>query len=176
MLSFARVRAIAVVALLTVTAMVTVAMALSRSGDEADTVAACPDGFVFANLTLPQPRDVQINVYNGTARTGLASRIGENFANRDFEVLDRGDHGSEVEGIAQLHYGPGAVGAAQLVRAYFLNDATMVFDITREDNVVDVVLGTAFQQLATPTEVSQAIAAAGHPAPPEGTCPAPAGS
>jgi hypothetical protein len=165
-----------VVALLILTALVTVAMALGRSGDEARTVAACPEGFIPANLTLPQARDVQINVYNGTTRTGLAGRIGENFANRDFEVIDWADHGSEVEGVAQLHYGPGAVGAAQLVRAYFLNDATMVFDITREDDVVDVVLGTAFQQLATPTEVSQAIAAAGNPAPPEGTCPAPAGS
>ncbi len=98
--------------------------------------------------------------------------MAESFANRKFDVLERADNDSEVEGVAELHYGPRAVGAAQLVGAYFLNNATMVFDINREDDVVDVVLGDNFRQLATPTEVSQAIAAAGNPAPPEGTCPA----
>lgn len=172
MLSFARVRAIAVVALLIIGATVTVAIALGRGSDDTGFAEACPDDFVRANLALPEASNVRINVFNGTTRPGLANQIGENFANREFEVLERADHDSEQDGIAELRYGPQAVGAAQLVRAYFLNDASMVFDIGREDDVVDVVLGGEFQQLATPTEVSQAIAAAGNPAPPAGTCPA----
>ncbi len=172
MLSFARVRAIAVVALLVIGAAVTVAMALTRSDDAPGLAERCPDGFVRADLTLPEAHEVQINVFNGTARAGLANRIGDNFAHRGFEVLEMADHHSEVDTIAELHFGPRAVGSAQVVRAYFLNEAAMVFDINRDDEMVDVVLGSGFRQLATPTEVHQAIAAAGNPAPPEGTCPA----
>jgi hypothetical protein len=172
MLSFARVRAIAVLALLVIGATVTVAMALGRTADNGETAQDCPEGFVPAELALPQERDTRLNVFNGTTRPGLANQIGENFVNREFEVLAREDHDSQIDGIAELHYGPQAVGAAQLVRAYFLNDATMVFHIEREGDVVDVVLGNQFRQLATPTEVHQAIAAAGNPAPPAGTCPA----
>jgi hypothetical protein len=173
MLTFARVRAITVVAALFVTAVVSVSMALSRDTDQVEVQETCPEGFVLANLSLPAAGDVKIGVYNGTNRTGLADQVADNFTNREFEVVDRGDNDSEFEGIAELHYGPQAVGAAQLVRAYFLNEATTVFDIDREDDVVEVVLGTEFRQLATPTEVHQAIAHAGNPPPPPGTCPAP---
>lgn len=173
MLSFARVRAIAVVALLVIGAAIVIRMALTQDSAPQEAQERCPDDFVLASLTLPEESDVQINLYNGTTRAGLANRIGDNFTNRNFQVLDREDHDSEVEGIAELRYGPQAVGAAQLVGAYFLNEATRVFDIDREGTVVDVVLGAQFQQLATPTEVHQAIAAAGNPDPPAGTCPAP---
>jgi hypothetical protein len=172
MLSFARVRAMTVVALLVIAATVSVVMALGRDTGEALALRTCPPGFVLADLALPDESGVKINVLNGTNRTGLAGQVADNFANREFEVLERADYDSEIEGIAELRYGPQAVGAAQLVRAYFLNEATLVFDLDREDDVVDVVLGVQFRQLATPTEVKQAIAAAGNPAAPAGTCPA----
>jgi hypothetical protein len=171
MLSFARVRAIIVVTMLVVAAVVTVSMALGRQPDDSLMTDRCPDGFVPVRLTLPEVSVVKLNVYNATTRVGLASQVGDNFANRNFQVLERDDYDSEVEAVAELHYGPATVGAAQLVGAYFLNEATRVFDIDREDDVVDVVLGSEFRQLATPTEVSQAIAAAGNPTPPPGTCP-----
>lgn len=171
MLSFARVRAIAVVTLLVVAAVVMVSMALSRQPDGSLVADRCPDDFVPVRLTLPEAGEVKLNVYNATTRVGLATQVADNFANRNFQVLERDDYDSEIEGVAELHYGPATVGAAQLVGAYFLNEATRVFDIDREDDVVDVVLGSEFRQLATPTEVSQAIAAAGNPEPPAGTCP-----
>ena len=173
MLSFARVRAIALVTLLTAAAVVAVTMALGREIDESVVADQCPEGFVLVQLRLPEASQVKINVYNATTRVGLAGQVADNFANREFQVLDRDDFDNEVEGVAELHYGPAAVGAAQLVGAYFLHESTRVYDIDREDDVVDVVLGAEFQQLATPTEVSQAIAAAGNPVPPAGTCPAP---
>jgi hypothetical protein len=171
MLSFARVRAIALVAVLLIAAVVTVSMALSRQTADPVVLDRCPEGFVPVRLTLPEAGDVKLNVYNATNRVGLAGQVADNFANRDFQVLDRGDHDGEVDGVAELHYGPASVGAAQLVGAYFLNEATRIFDIDRDDDAVDVVLGSQFRQLATPTEVSQAIAAAGNPEPPAGTCP-----
>ena len=175
MLSFARVRALAIVIVLAVGALIAVSMAMSRdpgsvlAGDD-----GCPAGSVPANLDLPAVNSVRIHVYNATDQAGLASQVGENFANRDFEVLERGDDplGSEVTGIAVLRYGPAAVGAAHVLRAYFLNAAEAQFDIEREDDVVDVVIGNRFRQLATETEVRQSIAALGNPEPPPGTCPA----
>ena len=68
-----------------------------------------------------------------------------------------------------LRFGPKAVGAAWLVRAYFLDKAEDEFDKKRKGDKVDVILGAKFQQLATMTEVNQshrragqAGAAAGH--------------
>lgn len=175
MLSFARVRALAIVILLAVGAVVAVSMAMSR--DPGSALAGdgdCPAGSVPANLALPAVSGVKINVYNATDQAGLASQVGENFANRDFEVLEQGDDplGSEVTGVAVLRYGPAAVGAAHVLRAYFLNTAEAQFDLEREDDVVDVVIGNRFRQLATETEVRQSIAALGNPEPPPGTCPA----
>lgn len=172
MLSFARVRALAIVSVLVLGALVAVILAVTRD-DEPDTPqAACPDGSVVADLELRDAHEVRINVYNATDQTGLASQVGENFANRDFQVLAQEDDplGTEVSEVAVLRYGPAAVGAAHVLQAYFLNTAIPQFEIEREDDVVDVVIGNQFRQLATPTEVRQSIAALGHPAPPEGTC------
>jgi hypothetical protein len=129
---------------------------------------------VPANLALPAVNTVKINVYNATDQAGLATQIGENFVNRGFEVLERGDDplGREVEGVAVLRYGPLAVGSAHVLQAYFLTSAEPEFDIARADDVVDVVIGGQFRQLATETEVRQSIAALGNPDPPPGTCPA----
>ncbi len=175
MWTFGRVRALAIMALLLAVAVVTVSMALERDANRASAEGGCPEGFVPVRLTLPAEGEVTLNVYNATNRAGLANRIAENFANRGFQVLERGDYepedDEEIEGVAELRFGPQALGAARLVEAYFLNQATTVFDINREDDVVDVILGPEFQQLATPTEVSQSIAASGNPSPPPGTCP-----
>jgi hypothetical protein len=174
MLTFARVRALAIVALLVVGALVAVSLALSREDPTVRGDQGCPDGSVVANLELPDVRDVKLNVYNGTDQVGLASQVAENFANRDFQVLERADDplGTSVEEVAVLRYGPQAVGAARVVQAYFLNDAVDEFDIERTDDVIDVVIGSQFRQLATETEVRQSIAAVANQVavPPPGTC------
>lgn len=173
MLSFARVRALAIVAVLTIGALVAVYLAMNRdtgsalAGDD-----GCAAGSVPASLALPPVNSVKINVYNATDQTGLASQVSENFANRDFEVLEHGDDplGSEVDGVAVLRYGPQTVGAAHVLRAYFLDAAEAQFQLDRTDDVVDVVIGNRFRQLATETEVRQSIASLGNPVAPPGTC------
>lgn len=175
MLSFARVRAIAVVTVMIIVAVVLVFRALERDEDLPVEAEGCPEGFVPADLTLRDARDIRINVYNGTDQVGLANQVGENFANRGFDVLDRDDAAdSEVgeDDVAVLRYGPEAVGAAHVLQAYFLNTAVSQFQIDREGDVVDVVIGPGFRQLATETEVRQAIAGSGNPQLPAGTCPA----
>lgn len=175
MLTFARVRALAIVSVLLMGALVAVYLAMSRdtTGGTPAEAAGCPEGTVVANLALPDVADVKINIFNGTDQAGLASQVAENFANRDFEVLDWTDSDTAVEdAVAVLRFGPRSVGAAHVLRAYFLDVGVREeFDIAREDDVVDVVIGNEFRQLATETEVRQSIAALGNPDPPPGTCP-----
>ena len=176
MLRFARVRALAIVSFLLISATIAVVIALNRDDGSAVAESSCPEDSVLADLTLRAPRDIQINVYNTTDRVGLATQVGEHFANRDFQVLEIGDSDAEVEGVAVLRYGPRMVGAAHVLQAYFLNNAVEEFDITREDEVVDVLIGPQFQQLATETMVRQSIAALGNAVAPPGTCGEPPGA
>jgi hypothetical protein len=178
MLTFARVRALAIVAVLVIGALITVYLAISRdtTGAASPDGVGCPEGSVVANLALPDARDIKINVYNGTSQAGLASQVAENFANRDFQVLESADSETAADDdVAVLRFGPQTVGAAHVLQAYFLNDARDEFDIERDDDVVDVVIGSRFQQLGTPTEVHQSIAESGSPVAPPGTCPQAAG-
>jgi hypothetical protein len=170
-MSFARVRALVVVGALVVLALVFIVVALVRDTQGSDKVAtACQDGEVPANVELREPKDVKINVFNATDTQGLADSVATNFANRKFQVLKSGNDKKGIDGVAVLRYGPKAVGSAHLLRAYFLDNAKTEYNPTRKDDVVDVVIGPKFQQLATTTEVNQSLAGLGTPQLPPGTC------
>jgi hypothetical protein len=172
-MSFARVRALAVVGALVVCAAVAVTIALLKDRQTGPPEAkGCPKDAVIANVRLPTPEQVKINVYNATDQPGLASSVTTDFKNRKFTVVKSGNDpaGKPVNAVAVLRYGPKAVGAAWLLRAYFLDEAKTEFDIARPDDVVDVVVGSKYKQLATTTEVNQALAQLGNPALPKGTC------
>jgi hypothetical protein len=172
-MSFARVRALVVIGVLSVAAVVFVIVALVRDS-QGDTIVGdgCPEGFVRANVTLQEPKEVKIKVFNGTENTGWAADVTANFKNRGFQVV-KPDESKPVKDVAILRYGPKTVSAAHLLRAYFLDEATLRYDAKRTSDVVDVMIGTRFQQLATTTEVNQSLAAIGEPVLPPGSCPAP---
>jgi hypothetical protein len=174
-MTFARVRALIVVAVLFIAAGVFVIMAIGHDTQtSASTSDSCGGGLVPAKIKMPDDRDqVTINVFNGTSKVGLAQEVGGEFKNRGFKV-DKTDNlpgDKKLDEIAVITYGPEAVGAATLVSAYFLVDgAAMNWDIKRKGSAVDVAIGERFQQLATTTEVNQSIAALGSPQLPKGTC------
>jgi hypothetical protein len=171
-MSFARVRALVIVAALTVAAIIFVVVALVRDSQTGVATAdGCPDGFVIADIRLPEPQDVKLRVYNASGVPEQGGRVAEDFRNRKFQV-DRKvtDARAEVNGIAELRYGPAAVGSAYLLRAYFLDEAETKYDPKRKGALVDVIIGTQFQQLGTTTEVNQAIGALGNPPLPPGAC------
>ena len=175
-MSFARVRALVVVGVLAVAAVVFVVVALVRD-TQGDAVAGggCPDWSVMANVTLPEdPEDVTVKVYNGTKTAGLADNVTNEFKNRRFKTQKTGENKKKVDGVAVMRYGPEAVGSAWLLRAYFLNQADVQYDAKRKGAVVDVVVGSGFQQLATTTEVNQSLVELGEPEVPLGACVAPA--
>jgi hypothetical protein len=173
-MSFARVRSLAVVGALVLAAIIFVTVALIKDRQSGATVAqSCPNNAVMANIKLPQDEsEVTLNVYNATDKPGLAGEVKTEFQNRKFKVAKSGNDPLKkaVKGAAILRYGPKAVGKAWLVRAYFLNEADREFDIKRTDDTVDVVLGPKYLQLATQTEVKQALSQLGNPVLPPGTC------
>ncbi|MFG1868238.1 LytR C-terminal domain-containing protein [Micromonospora arborensis] len=168
-------RALVVVGLLGVLALAFVVTAIVRdSQGNAGTAAGCPDGWPLADLTLREPKDVKINVLNATDEAGRAGTVADDFRNRKFQVQKVGNAPKGVANVAVLRYGPKAVGSAHLLQAYFLNNAKWDYDAKRTDDVVDVILGNNFQQLATTTEVNQSLGDSGPPEAPKGSCPSPA--
>lgn len=173
-----RIRALAVVGTLAIAAIVLVVITMARDTQtSAASTDACKPGNVPVSLTMPDEPAVNINVFNATHTQGLGASVGADFTNRKFTVVkvdgEKNAEGQDIyfpDEVVILRYGPKTVGAAHLVRAYFLNAATMQFDIKREDDIVDVVIGGNFKQLATPTEMRQAVAILGHPKLPAGTC------
>lgn len=171
-MSFARVRALVVIAVLTLAAIIFVIVAMvrdSQSGGPA--VSGCPDGFVIANIKLPEPKDVKVKIADGSGSPGMGEQVADDFRNRRFQV-DKVVKNSKkaVEGVAVLLYGPEGVGSAHLLRAYFLDEAKPRYDRKLKGSVVEVIIGTEFQQLGTTTEVNQSIGALGNPPLPKGAC------
>jgi hypothetical protein len=171
-MSFARVRALVIVGVLVVFALVFVGVALIRdtqSGTAGTT--KCKEGYVLANIALREPKDVKINVFNATDSPGLATTVANDFQNRKFQVKKTGNAKKGLDEVAVLRYGPKAVGSMHLLRAYFLDEATPEYDPKRQDDVVDIVIGNNFKQLATTTEVNQSLVElGGRPELPPGTC------
>ncbi|WP_067504833.1 LytR C-terminal domain-containing protein [Actinoplanes sp. TFC3] len=175
-MSFARVRALVVVGVLAVAAVVFVVVALVRD-TQGGAVAGggCPDGAVLADVTLPDdPQDVTIKVLNGTDQPGVADNVSNEFKNRRFKTQKPDEDKKKIDGVAVMRYGPEAVGSAWLLRAYFLDQVKTEYNPKRKGKVVDISIGKDFQQLATTTEVNQSLVELGEPQTPPGACAAPA--
>ncbi len=176
-MSFARVRALVVIGVLAVAAVVFVVIALVRDS-QGDAVAdgGCPAGAPLADVSLPgDPRDVKIRVLNGTSTAGLADKVGTDFKNRGFSMEEPDESTSKFDRIAIIRYGPKAVGDAQLIKAFFLGKAKPEYNAKRKDDIVEIVVGADYAQLATSTEVNQSLVELGEPEVPPGACAAPAG-
>jgi hypothetical protein len=171
-MTFARIRSLVIVGVLVVAALVLVTMAILKDNQTGPVAEGCPKDAVPADARLPSEESVKVNVYNATDTPGLASQVATELHNRKFTVVkvDTDPKAQHVDHVAILRYGPKTVGAAWLLRAYFLNKATPQFDIKRADDVVDIVLGPEFRQLASVTEYHQALAQLGNPTLPKGTC------
>jgi hypothetical protein len=172
-MSFARVRALVVIGVLAVAAVVFVVVALVQDSQGGEVAGdSCPAGYVRANVILQEPKDVKLKVFNATENVGLGTQVTDDFKNRGFQIEKPQDNPKKLDELAILRYGPKTVAAAHLLRAYFLSEADVQYDAKRTDDVVDVIIGSQYRQLATTTEVNQALAALGQPVLPPGACPA----
>ena len=135
---------------------------------------SCPEGAPVADITLPDdPDEVKVKVLNGTSTAGLGDKVTNDFKNRGFIMEKPAESKSKYDDIAIIRYGPKAVGNAQLLKAYFLGDAKPEYNAKRTDDIVEIVVGAGYLQLATSTEVNQSLIELGEPTPPPGACTAP---
>ena len=171
-MSFARVRALVVVGVLAVAALVFVITALVRDSQGGTTNGdKCPAGAPMADVTLPDdPAEVTVKVYNGTNTAGLAESVTNEFKNRRFTVQKAAESKTKYKGVAEIRYGPDSIGKAQLLRAYFLAQSKMTYNPKRKGALIDIVIGSQFRQLATTTEVNQSLVEVGEPTVPPGAC------
>lgn len=136
----------------------------------------CPPGLVPVDLTVLRPDGTRLNVLNASDVKGLELTVFVELGKRGFQMLsttDRYRDGRRYPEAAVIRYGPQTVGAGWLVSSYIQGQVKTEFDIHRSNDRIDVILGSAFESIRTPTEANQAVAAAGQPSLPPGTCPVP---
>ncbi|MEV4333786.1 LytR C-terminal domain-containing protein [Streptomyces sp. NPDC049597] len=137
-----------------------------RTCEPVPTVSAAPPP--------PQPRQVTVNVYNATPRSGLAKAAADELKKRGFTIGKVGnatpEYDKKVPGTAVLLGGPTAhegsfrVLGTQLVGTQLKTDARRTADI-------DLIIGTAYKALEPKKNADAALAAMAQPAPaPSATC------
>jgi hypothetical protein len=171
-MSLSRARALVLVSLLVIAALVLVLVAVFKDHQSGSsfTKSCAPGAVKVRTKPLPNTNQIKVNVFNGTSTVGLATTVADEFRNRGFTVGIVQDAPAKYDQTAKLSYGVNEIAAAAVVNSYFLAKADYAFDIKRTDDVVDVTIGAQYTKLGTKTEVNQAQAQIGNPSPPPGTC------
>jgi hypothetical protein len=124
------------------------------AGPPASTVvasASCNGATASQPLT---PREVTINVYNATVRTGLAASVAGSLQRMGFKVatIDNDPLGKSIPGVGEIRHGPSGLEGAMLA-AKRLPGANVVQD-DRMDASVDIVLGRSYSSLIVHPKVA----------------------
>lgn len=132
----------------------------------------CPAGSVPVDVSVPDRDQIRLNVVNATGVPWRAISVVLALGGRGFQMLGVADStsGEAVPEAVVVRHGPATSGAAWLVALQFGGVVRTEFDRGRADDTIDVILGAAFENVLTPTEVNQAVAAAPSPTPPPGGC------
>ena len=114
-------------------------------------VAACA---VKDSVTM-NPSEITVRVLNGTNKTGLATAVGEELHNRGFNLQGVGDFdSSSVLERTEIRFGKNSITQAYTLATNF-NDAILRMD-NREDNLIDVIVGSSFDDLIGTKKVPKA--------------------
>lgn len=172
-MTFARVRALVLFGLLTVVGATTALVALVADDQAADgSTAGCPAGRPYADTAVRQEDKITVTVFNGTERDGVAAVVASDLRDRGFKAKAAKDDPKRetVPGVGLVRFGADGVGSARVVRAYLLGEVTEQYDPERREDVVDLVVGNQFLELARLTDKNIALADLGRPEAPAGTC------
>lgn len=106
------------------------------------------------------PGSVTLRVYNATDTAGLATTVANALKERGFTVgeIANDTSGRKVTGVGELRHGALGKDNADFVRVFIPGAGD--YPDTRADDTVDVVIGPDFKTLATPDEVTKALAPA----------------
>jgi hypothetical protein len=123
--------------------------------DTATTRRTCPS--VAPAPTIVPAAAVKLNVFNGTARKGLASLVAEALKKRGFVVLKVANDPLKrrVTGLAEVRSGPAGKDAARTVTAQV--GPVVALPDQRKDASVDLVIGSKFAALRTPAQATAAL-------------------
>jgi len=135
--------------------------------------ASCAVSSYLLDLTLPATHTIEVSVLDGAGGAQRAESAADQLRGRGFEIVRTGVASSprfHITETAQLMYGPSAVGAAQVLKAFVDGRVAMLFDPDRTDRTVDIVIGASFGRLRTLPEANQALAKAGPPTAPPTVC------
>ncbi|MFJ5534521.1 LytR C-terminal domain-containing protein [Streptomyces sp. NPDC093261] len=116
---------------------------------------------------LPEPGRITVNVFNATARTGLAKETADELKNRGFRIGTVGnasqDYDKKVKGTGVLVGPKAALDTTLPVLATQLSDAERRTD-ARTEGTVDLILGDGFKALTDKPAADKALAALTAPA------------
>jgi hypothetical protein len=113
---------------------------------------------------LPARRQVEVEVLNGTDRSGLATATADDLVVAGFDLVAYGNTDQPVEGVARVSYGKGDLGPAVVVASYFPG-ATLRRVDRNTGGVVTVALGADFDRIATAQQARQNLASVPLPTP-----------
>ncbi|MFD7663178.1 LytR C-terminal domain-containing protein [Streptomyces sp. NPDC059788] len=112
---------------------------------------------------LPKPADVAVNVFNATARGGLAKTTADELKKRGFKVGKVGNappaYDKKVKGTGVLLGARTTAEGAQKVLGTQLEGAEPKTDDTRKTGDVDLIIGDAFKALAEPAAAQKSLTA-----------------
>ena len=98
-------------------------------------------------VTTTSPQDVTVQVYNGTAQSGLASTATNQLKRNGFNVMSPNDYPNSLT-TTTVFFSPGNEQAAATVASSFTN--VKVERVAGMGQVVQVVLGPDFSSVSTP--------------------------
>jgi hypothetical protein len=104
-------------------------------------------------VVLPKPQQIRVALLNGTPRNGLAKTVGDRLKALGFLVPSQGNAPAGLAGASTVTYGPGGQPAGTVVSRWVLG-SRLVSNPNVPHGVVQVVLGSGFVRLATPTEAA----------------------
>ena len=158
--------AVVAVALLVLVALAVLAWQTTR--DDEPTARATPRQTCPTPTPLPEavaPAKVRVNVFNATARRGLAAKVAGQLDRRGFRVgkVENDPLKRTVTGVAEVRHSTAGDGAARTVTAQ-VGTSLSVPD-QRSDGSVDLVLGADFDHLLTRAEAAAVLAPSPSPTP-----------
>ncbi|MEU6550782.1 LytR C-terminal domain-containing protein [Streptomyces sp. NPDC046915] len=135
----------------------------TASGAKADCPASTKVSPAARTKALPEPGKITVNVYNATARTGLAKQTADELKKRGFRIGDVGNatkqYDKKIKGSGMLLGPASALNTSLPVLAAQLAGAEQRTDATRKGDAVDLFIGNGFKDLSKRADADKAVAA-----------------
>jgi hypothetical protein len=141
----------------------------SAAGSKADCASKASPSAHTTGAALPKPGEITVNVYNATARSGLAKGAADELKKRGFKIGDVGNASKEfdkkVKGTGILLGPASSLNSSLPVLATQLGAAERRTDAARKGTDIDLIIGSGFKDLTNKATADKALAALTNPEP-----------